>query len=437
MVAVRDPDIYQDSLKCLKRHKDTVSRHYKGRFVQIFLGLKFYQSAIPSIHSGTYISTELLQSLLDDLYTKTSRPLNECVLSLFEANHLARTGIVPHGRVSGSNIWRNNFNLQKGVGCYAPAEELSSRTFLRQSRKDCRHLLGDLGDGKCELCPTDARYRNEDHLKWLKIDPEGSGYSVVDLMNIENFTPYICPDNSKIPLLPLVIALYHDVSSQLFSNPRDDVRIEEFCLDFNFSESELRTYFDASPENALNAHIIKKASKLAFTKPHTKNTEFYEEAATPYGSKLGSQTAVTKKPVPNPVLTGTTTAPPQTHNGWEAEQFVLSALKDDKWEVYDVRRQQVGYDLLAKKKKRTIYVEVKSSVNLCSPTFTSREWEQAKNYKEDYIVAIIENFNSNGNNTIYWIPNPSIQCSASSRLTTNYSVARSSWTSASRRLRDI
>lgn len=438
MINIGDAHAYGRAIGLLAEFKRRAGgRCYKGRFVQIFLGLKFFQPFIPTIHSGTFITSEVLQSLLDDLYSKVSRPLNECVLSIFEANHLARTGVVPPGATSSSNIWRNNLHLQKGIGCYATPNELDSRTFLDEPREDCRHLIGDLEGGRCELCPTGARYRRESHRKWLRIDPGGNGFAVVDLMNISNFAPYVAPKRERIPVVPLIYALYYDGNPGLAVGSRPTVSVEDFCLDFNMAESEFEAYFDQSPTNPFNAPLLSEFPSLAFRpspRAASRDTSGGGVLTKPR-TRLGSRSAATA--IPAPVLTGTIAPPPRSHNGWEAEQHVFSALHDAGWEVHDVRRQRVGYDLLAKKGRRTIYVEVKSSVGYCAPDFTSREWQQAAAHGANYVVAIIESFNPGGSNMIYWVTDPVRNCIQTETRTVSHCVSRSSWMAVARQLIDL
>lgn len=137
MIDVRNPLLFEAAAEQLGAYRRSLT-NYKGRFVQTFLALKFYQNELPSMYSGQYVSSGVLQSLLDDLYAKASRDLEDCVFVLFSNSYLARTGIIGTGRTSPQNTWRNNFNLQKGVLCYAPVADLSSPTFLEQPRADCR-----------------------------------------------------------------------------------------------------------------------------------------------------------------------------------------------------------------------------------------------------------------------------------------------------------
>src|SRR5262245_53298927 len=72
MIPANNPLIYHAALVALSQHRQSVGRGFKGRFIQIFLGMKFYQNFIPSMFSGSFVSTEVLQTLLDDLYAKAS-----------------------------------------------------------------------------------------------------------------------------------------------------------------------------------------------------------------------------------------------------------------------------------------------------------------------------------------------------------------------------
>src|SRR5688500_13540437 len=108
MIDTSDVGLYTDSLDTLRRYKRQVGRSHRGRFVQLFLALKFYQNQLPSMASGQYVPTEVLQGMLDELYAKASRPLNDCVLMLFMNRYLPRTGVMGQGRTFAANLWRNN-----------------------------------------------------------------------------------------------------------------------------------------------------------------------------------------------------------------------------------------------------------------------------------------------------------------------------------------
>lgn len=424
MIVASDNLLFQEALRALNRHKATIGGDFKGRFTQIFLGLKFYQNEIPSMHANTFVSTEVLQTLLDDLYAKSSRPANDACLMLFDDRYLARTGLVGRGNSTSQNTWRNNFNLQKGVGCYAPPSELSSLSFLNESRIKCRHLVparrGSLSGARCNLCLSGASYRNEDHRKWLRIDPGGGGYAVTDLLTHENFSPYIAPSGLRIPVLPLIVALYHDGEPSLFVGQRPQLDVDDFRNDFNFSLQEFNEYFDDNPTASGNEALISRFPALTSYRRATSVAS--RRAATPRHRPPAA--------IRLPTLSGTVVTPPATNSGFDAEQFVAEALRTIRWTVYHVSRQQLGYDLLAKKGSITRYVEVKSSLGLCSPSLTSREWRQADAHGANYVLAIIENFNALGQNTVYWVPDPVGTCVHTQTQTVNYSIPRSSWVSS-------
>ncbi|HTR00430.1 MAG TPA: DUF3883 domain-containing protein [Candidatus Acidoferrum sp.] len=428
MIPTTNNTLFTDALASLSRHKKSIGLGFRGRFVQLFLGMKFFQNSIPSMFSGSFIRTEVLQSLLDDLFTKTSQPSNNCVLSIFEGNYLARTGLIGPSNTTAQNTWRNNLNLQKGIGCYAPVADLSSPTFLNQHRSACRYLqtvnAHSLAGGRCSLCTTGAAYRNESHPKWLRIDPAGNGYAVTDLQNTANFAPYLAPSGSRIPVLPLLVALYHDADPGLVIGTRQKVSLMDFAADFNFSKQELSTYFDDSMAHPLNAWLTKSSgwTKGSSLTPSNAPSSPLKQPVVPT-STLPVSPAVTLQPV----LSGTPTPPPNTNSGWEAEQYVAAALLAAGWTTHIVSRQQLGYDIFAQRGAQKRYVEVKSSLGLCSPSLTAREWQQASYHASSYILAIIENFNPSAQNVVYWVQNPSNKCSATSQTTISHGIPRSSW----------
>ena len=439
MISTSNPASHAEALKQLSAFKNEHGNKYRGRFVQIFLGFKFYQNELPSMHSGQFVTSEVLQTILDDLYSKASRPSNDCVLMLFEGSYLARTGIKGKANVTAQNTWRNNFNLQKGIGCFAPPSDLSSNTFLDQDRIHCRHISlstqNSLSGASCSLCPSGAKYRNESHRKWLRIDTGGNGYALPDLMNTHNFLPYVAPNGKRIPSIPLLLALYHDATPGLIPYSKSQIDIDDFLSDFNFSVEEYNTYFDDSRLNKYNKAILSRFTGISYT-------GFSDGAgAVPVSRKKASASPSIKSPKAQiariPVLSGTPVPPPTVNSGWDAEVFVEKALTEAGWKVYNVSRQRLGYDLYAQKGHVTKYIDVKSSVNTCSPTLTVREWQQSKMHGTSYVLAIIENFNPKDVNTIYWVPDPTNRCQIRSCTIVQYSIARSSWVGQAVMLKNI
>lgn len=440
MIDPSPPGLYQEALNELQRFtaasRAASGETYRGRFVQIFLGLKYWQQNVPSARSGQYIASSTFERMLDDLYAKASRAATESVAIIFDGSHLPRTGLTVPGRAYPQNTWRNNFQLQKGIGCYADANELDSLAFLNQSRVHCRHLVsanpGSLRDATCALAAAGPRYRGEDHRKWLKIHPGGEGFAAVDLLMTANFSPSLAPAGHRIPVLPLVVALYHDGEPALSVGARvAGFDLADFAADFNFSPTELDAYFDQDPANPYNAALLGGAWGLAYT-------PFTPAATMPAARRGGPPTVGPRgrlgprgqRPIPMPVLAPMVVAPPVTTAWWDAEQLVFDHLTRAGWTVYHVSRQQLGYDLIAEYGTRTIFVEVKSSSGYCTPTLTSREWQQANTLADRYVLAVVENFDPAGTNGIYWVPDPAANCVANARTTTAYAIPRASWTQA-------
>lgn len=432
MLNVNSEQSYNAAIEALRMHKNELGNILKGRFVQIFFALKCFQNEIPSMWSGKYIATNVLQTLIDDLYTKASRPLNDCVISLFQASYLARTGVVGIGNTTTQNTWRNNFNIQKGIGCYAPVQDLCSLTFLNEDRSNCRYLQhgngGGLAGGTCTLCVNSGNYRAESHRKWLKISADGEGYSTADLRMVDNFTPYIAPNNSRIPIFPFVAAVYYDSQSGTPISGRDNIGIDDFASDFNLSQEEINAYFNADPEHPLNARVIatQPAATLAVELGGITPAVVPQQPTAPVQQQIGE-----------PILGVQVPPPVQANTGAGAEVVVGSALENNGWEVHDVSRQKLGYDLYAKKGREIRYVEVKSSLSLCQPVLTSREWQQANSHAAHYVLAVVENYNPEIENIVYWVSDPANRCIASTRVTTEYSIPRRSWSMATISIDDI
>src|SRR5574337_569006 len=148
----------------------------------------------------------------------------------------------------------------KAEAFWSRVADLSSPTFLNQDRSLCQYLqtptLGNLARGKCSLCVSGASYRNEIHQKWLRIDPGGSGYAVTDIQNTANFASYVAPGGARIPLAPLIVALYHDADPGLVLGARTAVSSADFAADFNFSQPEMATYFETSMAHPLTKKYV-------------------------------------------------------------------------------------------------------------------------------------------------------------------------------------
>ena len=195
--------------------------------------------------------------------------------------------------------------------------------------------------------------------------------------------------------------------------------------DFHFKDSDFDAYFDTSASNAQNARML---TRLGWN-----TAEFKRWSGATVRTSAGQTSSKIRPPrqIPSaPVLSGTPVPPPSSNTGWDAEQYVVSALQADGWTVHHMSRQQLGYDLFAEKRRVKRFIEVKSSLGLCSPCLTAREWQQASVHGESYILAVLENFNPVGQNTVYWVPDPARRCTASAQRTISHSISRSSWSAA-------
>lgn len=428
MIDITNKDLYEASLKELQKYGNSVGRNFKGRLTQVFLALKFWRSEIPSIFSDQSVSALIIQKNIDDLYSKESRPSNNCVLRLFDNNYLAKTGVVGLGNTSPQNTWRNNFRLQKGIVCYASSKDLADHDFLNQNRLNCRYLQpvqqGSLKNATCILCQSEAKYRGEEQPKWLRAETtvRGESYSLVDMANIQNFLPHIAPNGQRIPILPLIVALYHDPLPGIYVS-RKEVDINDFASDYGFSQEELIAYFEDKKQNQYNLQLLRNFPSVDYT-PISQSL-LKAVVSVPAISKLSSDRQI--KEIPNPILSEVEIPEPGSNSGWGAQQYVMEVLRNNDWIVYDVSQQRCGYDLLAEKGNKRKYIEVKSSLGSCSPTLTEREWQKAKEYGSDYWLAIIENFRVESQNQIYWIHNPTENCNAREITVIQYSINRSSW----------
>lgn len=353
MIDITNKDLYEASLRELQEYSKSVGRNFKGRLIQIFLGLKFWRSEIPSIFSDRSVSASVIQRNLDDLYSKASRPSNNCVLMLFQSNYLAKTGVVGIKNSYEQNTWRNNLRLQKGIVCYAPPEDLANPDFLYQNRSACKYLQpvtqGNLEDATCRLQSEEAKYRGEEQPKWLRGETttQGEKYSVVDLANIENFVSYIAPNGRRIPILPLIVALYYDALPGIYDR-HTEIDLTHFANDYGFSQEELVAYFDDDKDNEYNQRLIQR-----FSINYTPISQSSLDGLPPTSSTSRVVSNRQVKQIPSPILSEVEIPEPGSNTGWGAQQYVMEVLRNNGWTVYDVSQQRCGYDLLAEKNKKT------------------------------------------------------------------------------------
>ncbi|MGQ0582506.1 MAG: protein NO VEIN domain-containing protein [Reyranella sp.] len=429
MIPINDSGLYKAALATLN---EAVGRRYLGRIAQIFFACKHYGKAIPQIGDPAGITTGELQKLLDDLYSKPHRRGPEKIVILFENDHKVPSGQTAPGLRYPSNIWRNNFNLQKGYMCYGSVSEFSNQQFHRQSRTLCSHLVpavpGSLADASCGLSPG-AEYRNEDHPKVLRKDPQSGEYFVYNPSDISFYSSILLPSNgNKLPIIAVMVALYYD---GVLAAGRTSVTIEDFLTDFDISPAEANAYFEDDPASV--AH-----SKLIALRPSLSWTRRVDVAMPPVGPapQLPGLPAI---PVPTAPRTRTprklaaqptgVTLPPAGGFWWNAQQAVRKVLENAGWAVVDFSALGTGYDLKATKGSALYLVEVKSSVGPCAPTLTSREYVEASANRKRYVLAIVEHFDPRKPATVKWVQDPaSLQTTA--RQVKEYYLPRSVWSKA-------
>lgn len=402
MIPINNAALYDRALSLLSGF---VRRGYRSRIVQIFLAAKYHGPAFPQVGSGRGIQVDEVQALLDDFYRKNSRDDGDgSIAMIFQNNHLVPTGQLGPELNTPSNIWRNNFGLQKATICYATETELSNNAFLAASRLNCPHLVapvaGSLANAKCAL-NMEPSYRREDGPRVIRRDPVDNAISIVNPANATFWREIVAPEGRRLPVAPIVAVLYHDANIGAGRSSLDPM---DFVRDFNFSSAEYHAYFDDDPAHPVHAALI--AAFPGLTWGRVPGVFGVASPATP-----GAPDPV---PPPGPLDPDTLpvlaprTAPPAGGHWWSAEQAVQKYLEDSGWNVINRTGQAVGFDIEIWRPgdARRRYVEVKSSVGPCSPALTRNEFEAATRYGTRYTVAIVENFDPDGDLAILWVNNP-------------------------------
>lgn len=435
MIPIDVPAVYDEALKVLKQ---AVGHDFKGRAAQIFLACKHYGNQIPRIGSIRGIESSQLQNLLDGLYRKLDGPKKDQIAIIFKNSHKVPTGNTRGSLKGPANIWRNNFNLQKGFICYASVSELQSSAFLNSSRKACRHLrpagTTTLNQSWCNIKGNSAEYRAEDHPKMFRKDPITEEYTVHDPSDTAFYSGIMRPSNGiRIPIAALIVAIYHE---SLLAAGRNGVDVGDFLIDFGFTAAEAATYFDDDPASVAHTALALAAPGISWTRLPVASAVPTPSVTLPGLPPLPApRSPVGRKArtMPHPTSIGTTTSPtPPTASGWwDAEQAVNATLTAAGWNVTDETRSKFGYDLKIVKHTTVKVVEVKSSVGTCAPSLTKTEYDQAKIRRRDYVLAIVENFKSSDPAVIQWVEDPA-SLQMTEQKTVEYTIPRSVWRTKTR-----
>ena len=427
MIPINDVSLYEAALASLK---SAVGSGYLGRPAQIWLGAKHYGKAIPHIGDPGGIPTGDLEEMLDDLFMKPGRSQPEKVLIIFDNAYKVPSGQTAGGLSGPSNIWRNNLNLQKGYMCFSSAQELLNPAFRNPSRVHCPHLApvnpGMLQGAECTLHPG-TRYRGEDHLKMMQKDPNTGEYWIYNPYDYGFYSNILLPNSgNKIPVVALIIALYH--GGKLAAG-RTSVTVDDFITDFDISITEFATYFEDDPKSVAHLALVHAHPGLKWARTSNAILPPLVPPALPGLPPVPVPIAGKTKPKKViPSVSGSFTSPPPPAGGqwWNAELAVRSLLEQDGWQVDDLTRYGLGFDLKATKAGTVRLVEVKSSVSTCAPSLTDREYHEARQSRAAYVLAIVENFDPKCPAIVQWVQDPA-RLKLTARQVRQFYLPRSIW----------
>ena len=431
MIPINSTPVYNKALEILKR---SAGRGFWGRAAQIFLACKHYGPQIPQVGSATGIKSGYLQQLLDELYLKPNRPSPEKIAIIFGDNHQVPSGVTAGSLKGASNIWRNNFDFQKGFICYAPVQDMLSPGFVSASRRQCKYLHPVNGNALAGAwCGIKGgkppEYRREDHPKMFRKDLATGEYTVHDPQDIPFYSGIIRPASGvKLPIAALIVAIYHD---GILAAGRSHVDVPDFLTDFGFTPAEAAAYFDDDPGSPAHQALATVTNGVTWTRLATGAVATVTTVTLPGVPPAPTPKMATgkkAKALPHHSAIGVTTSPPPpaVSGWWNAQQAVRTTLEAAGWLVIDVSGKRVGYDFKIVKAGQVKMVEVKSSVGICTATLTDLEYQQAYAARKDFVLAIVENYDPSLPATIQWVEDPA-RLQMTKRLVVQYTLPRSVW----------
>lgn len=398
-------------LKEFQRHSGA-----RGRFIVLYLGLRRMGPAIAALGSDSATPTSELEGFMDELLTKSHRPEPLVVLTApfgttsVKGPYSTRTGERAPDNQYPTNTWRNNLGIQKGVGCPAAADVILGLLAQPARRLACPHLASD-ADGQ-HLCRLEGTsYRGEEHSIWLRKTPDG--WQAVDLDQPAVYDDYLRPGGDRIPVFPLIAALYCDATDAL--PRRDVVGIPEFAADFRFGIEQVAELFDCDPASIANASILRLAAGgLVVGRPSAPTLAPQVTDSAPPGPAQPPPA----QPLPSlsePIL---------LNSGVGAELAVAEDLALNGWEVsYRGGQSGMGYDLEAAHDEERLFVEVKSSVGFTTPELTESEWQGAQQHGERYVLAIVD-FYGSPQQALWYVRDPAATATPNERTATVYRLPR-------------
>ena len=376
----------------------------RGRFVALYLGLRRMSVGLAPLGSTGYTPARDLEVFLDDMFAKRNRPEPSAVLTApfggggATGGYSTRTGVTAPGNIYATNTWRNNFGVQKGIGCPADSSVIADLLHTPAKRMGCPHMrLDENAHYECGI--TGTNYRGEEHSIWLRLST-GEGYQVVDLDLPTVTDGYLNPSGMKIPVFPLIAVLYCLASAEQYP-PRVSVGIPDFAADFSFSLQQVQQLFDCDPSSLDNEAVL----AVVQATPNPLTPPLLPEL--PVG-------------VPMPELD----SPGNINSGLGAELLIANELQGQSWDVvYTGNRQLLGYDLLATRDAVVLRVEVKSSVGFTTPELTESEWGAAEDHADAYVLAVVDFYGSERQATWY-VRNPAAIAQPTVRQVNVYRLPR-------------
>ena len=424
MIPVDRTDVLEGSLDVLQQFAARVN--VRGRFVSLYLGLRRMKTdagaALAELGSAEVTASTDIEQYLDRLYSKSHRPEPFIVLTAAfggstspEAPYSALSGTRAPGRGYPTNTWRNNFGIQKGVGC--PAEPAVIRTLLEdpQHRLACPHMALDPDDR--HLCSIrDTAYRGEEHAIWLR--SSNGGYQVVDLDRPAAFRDYLRPSDRPLPIFPVIGMLYCMAPGGAYPR-RARVGIPEFAADFGFTHTQVQALFDCDPESEFNAAVVLRVEDA---RPATVGGQVLPVGDPQRQGVLrdrGQDYAAT------PAEEVPADPPDAAHNtGVGGEILVARELEACGWIVrYRANQRGLGYDLEATRNGQTLRVEVKSSVSFAELQLQESEWRAAQHFGEHYVLAVVD-FYGCEQRRVWYVRNPAANAVPAERNVAMYRFAR-------------
>ncbi len=387
----------------------------RGRLITLYLGLRRMGDHVAPLGSDQATRTRVIEDFMDRMLTKAHRPQPLVVLTAPFGGSTSpwstRTGETAPNNKYATNTWRNNFGIQKGIGCPAEATTIESLLDSPALRLACPHMaVNPEGQNICSLKGTE--YRGEEQSVWLRETTHG--WQVVDLNHPATYTMYLLPGGDSIPIFPLIAVLYCDSGFDVFP-PRESVGIPDFAEDFGFTVAQIETIFDCDPTGEGNRAVLRVAEQRTVV-----------GSANPPGSAAGTlEKSVLVSPERGTALPKLAD-PVLANSGLGAELDVAADLTSRGWEVsYRGRQTGVGYDLEAESNDAVLCVEVKSSIGFTTPELTESEWKAACDLGEQFVLAVVD-FYGSPKQALWYVRNPAATSAVTERSATAYRLSRSS-----------